>query len=128
MAAAMIAVRNRQVINVRQHETSVNLEATMPDAAQVLKSGELSRQVVSALGITWVKRNIVATSDKVFFNKVGSTDVLDHIPLNEIKDALDPSSTSKPDTSGGPSGFSRAKKNFSTTKSNGCRDPATMSY
>jgi len=113
----MIAIRNQQANNVRQPETSIQLEETMPNAAQVLKSGELSRQVVSALGVTWVKRQVVATSDKVFFSKVDSTDVLDHIPLHEIKDALDPSFTSKPDTSVGQSGFSRAKSNFSRTKS-----------
>jgi len=100
MAAAMIVIKNVQANNMRVSETVVELDETMPGESQALKSGELSRQVVSAVGITWVKRRVMLTSDQVFFSKIDSSDVLDHIPLHEIKDILHPSNL---DTQGGSS-------------------------
>ena len=54
------------------------------------------------------------TSDKVFFSEVDCSDVLDHIPLHEIKDVLDPAAF-KPDTARGKGGFSRAKSSIKTS-------------
>jgi len=80
---------------MRVSETVVELDETMPEESQALKSSELSRQVISAVGSTWVNR----TSDQVFFSKIDSSDVLDYIPLHEIKDILHPSKPENPDNS-----------------------------
>jgi len=95
----MIAIKNAQANNMRVSETVVELDETMPEESQALKSGDLSRQVVSAVGSTWVKRRVMLTSNQVFFSKIDSSDVLDHIPLHEIKDILHPSKPENPDNS-----------------------------
>ncbi len=52
---------------------------------KIIKEGVLSRQIMSSAGILYTKRQVVLTQKCFYFGKVGSGDVLDWIPLLEIK-------------------------------------------
>lgn len=82
MAAAMVAVKKS--LRSDLNEPTARVVEKMPTTAQRLKAGAMSRQVVSAVGTTWVPREVVVTKGHVFLSKNGSEDVIDQIPLHEI--------------------------------------------
>ena len=82
MAAAMVAVKKS--LRSDLNEPTARVVEKMPKTAQRLKEGAMWRQVVSAVGTTWVPREVVVTKSHVFLSKIGSEDVIDQIPLHEI--------------------------------------------
>ena len=83
MAAAAVAVNHK---NRRSdlNDPIARLVESMPTGDEVLLEGTMGRQVVSAVGNTWMVRNVVVTADELFISKVGSPEVLDQIPLHEV--------------------------------------------
>jgi len=89
MAAAYMAVRHVQGLEAGDCE-KVEVVHKMPGHAsesseKIIKEGVLSRQIMSSAGILYTKRDVVLTQKCLYFGKVGSGDVLDWIPLLEIK-------------------------------------------
>ena len=83
MAAALVAVRHAQM---RQDQSpKVEIEEKMPLEADVIKVAVFGRQAISPIGTTYVKRNVAITEDALYISKPDSQDVLDVIPLHEIK-------------------------------------------
>jgi hypothetical protein len=95
MAAAYMAVRHVQGL-APGDVSKVDLVRKMPsdsdgilkkgdDSEVILKKGVLSRQIMSSSGVIYVKRDVVLTEKCIYFGKVGSADIIDFIPLLDIK-------------------------------------------
>ena len=83
MAAAAVAVNHKNRRSDLNDPVAMLVES-MPTGDEVLLEATMKRQVVSAVGNTWMVRNVVTTADELFISKVGSPEVLDQIPLHEV--------------------------------------------
>lgn len=57
----------------------------MPTGIEVLRESRMSRLVVSAGGMTWMKRRVVVTNEDILFSNVGCERVVDQISLVHVK-------------------------------------------
>ena len=58
---------------------------SMPTGIEVLRESRMSRLVVSAGGMTWMKRRVVVTNEDILFSNVGCERVVDQISLVHVK-------------------------------------------
>ena len=83
-----MAVRHVQGLEADDRE-KVEVLHKMPghdSSEKIIKEGVLSRQIMSSVGIIYTKRDVILTQKCLYFGNVGSGDVLDWIPILEIKD------------------------------------------
>ena len=64
-------------------ESVAKIEEKLPSDENTLKSGNLSRQIVSAVGATYLTRYVIVSPETIFFAKPGTDEVVDQIPLTE---------------------------------------------
>ena len=83
MAAAMMAVHHNKKARQDIHESVAKIEEKLPSDDDTLKSGHLSRQIVSAVGATYLSRAIIVSPETIFFAKPGTDELVDQIPLVE---------------------------------------------
>lgn len=62
---------------------AINVQEKLPEQEDILKSGYLSRQIVSSVGTTYLTRFVIVSSETMFFSQAGSDVVIDQIPLIE---------------------------------------------
>jgi hypothetical protein len=62
---------------------AINVQEKLPEQGDILKSGHLSRQIVSSVGTTYLTRFVIVSSETMFFSQAGSDVVIDQIPLIE---------------------------------------------
>jgi hypothetical protein len=83
MAAALMAVHHNKRARQDVYECVAKIEEKLPVEDDTLKSGHLSRQIISAVGATYLSRAIILSPETIFFAKPGADEVVDQIPLVE---------------------------------------------
>ena len=99
MAASLVTVHHvhaRQKTRDEHHDTLQIIHTAPADENLILKRGFLWRQTMSSAGVIYAKREVTLTEDVIYFGKIGTGELLDYIPLLEIKqESLFVSSDSK---------------------------------
>lgn len=85
MAAAAAAVVSKHKAMVSGAKDVAESATSMPDAENCIFKGTLGRQVVGTLGITWQDRTVALTRDTLWVGKMEGNEVLDFIPLLEVR-------------------------------------------
>jgi Ca2+-binding EF-hand superfamily protein len=85
MAAAVAAWRAGNPPDEHRKQRKEHLE--IDPFRDVIKNWDVSRQLVSAIGLQWVRRKLVLTSERLLLCKADQTEnvIVDYVPLHEIE-------------------------------------------
>ena len=107
-AAAVTASRAGRGIHSDGHKRQRKLCLEIVPCQDVIKGWDVSRQIVSAIGLQWTRKKLVLTAEHMFFCRSDQADhtVVDSLPMHEIDNIIPLSSTTLPSERKGAGSFS----------------------